>query len=66
MDIASLTLEFSNFYLVETILKRIVYLIKPKPDLAILGKLVQVVQAKLNCGQSHNNGELCIALPLPE
>ncbi|KAL5114773.1 hypothetical protein ACEQ8H_007335 [Pleosporales sp. CAS-2024a] len=44
MDLALLSVEFANLYLIETTLKGVVYSIKLKLEFAVLGKLVQFVR----------------------
>jgi hypothetical protein len=43
MDIALLGVEFANLYIIETILKGVIYSIKLKLEFVVLGKLVQFV-----------------------
>jgi hypothetical protein len=43
MDITLLGVEFANLYIVETILKGVIYSIKLKLEFVVLGKLVQFV-----------------------
>jgi hypothetical protein len=44
MDVVLLGVEFANLYLIETILKNIIYFIKLKIEFAVLGKLVHFVR----------------------
>ena len=55
MDIALLSVEFANLYLIETTLKGVVYSIKLKLEFAVLGKLVQLVRVRAESDQSMNN-----------
>ena len=48
MDIALLGVEFANLYIVETILKGVIYSIKLKLEFVVLGKLVQFVTGSPN------------------
>lgn len=51
MDLALLSIEYADYYVIETTLKAAVYSIKLKLEFAVLGKLVHVVN-------SHNQREL--------
>jgi hypothetical protein len=55
MDIALLSVEFANLYLIETTLKGVVYSIKLKLEFAVLGKLVQLVRVRNESDRSMNN-----------
>jgi len=55
MDIALLSVEFANLYLIETTLKGVVYSIKLKLEFAVLGKLIQLVRVRAESDQSMNN-----------
>lgn len=48
MDIALVGVEFANLYIIETILKGVIYSIKLKLEFVVLGKLVQFVTASPN------------------
>lgn len=43
MDLALLILEYMNFYIMETMLKGVVYSVKLKLEFAVLGKLIHLV-----------------------
>lgn len=43
MDITLLGVEFANLYIVESVLKGVIYSIKLKLEFVVLGKLVQFV-----------------------
>lgn len=51
LDIALLSCEFANLYIIETTFKGVVYSIKLKLEFAVLGKLVQFV-----CWNGNGNG----------
>ncbi|KAF1358131.1 hypothetical protein EJ07DRAFT_125883 [Lizonia empirigonia] len=55
MDLALLSVEFANLYLIETTLKGVVYSIKLKLEFAVLGKLVQIVKIRSNSNNSPRN-----------
>jgi hypothetical protein len=55
MDIALLSVEFANLYLIETTLKGVVYSIKLKLEFAVLGKLIQLVRVRAESDQSMGN-----------
>ena len=59
LDLALLTLEFANQYLIQTTLKGVVYSVKLKLEFAVLGKLVQLVRDRTESDPSLN------ANPLP-
>jgi hypothetical protein len=44
MDVVLLGVEFANLYLIETILKNIIYSIKLKIEFVVLGKLVHFIR----------------------
>jgi hypothetical protein len=57
MDLALLSVEFANLYLIETTLKGVVYSIKLKMEFAVLGKLVQLVRVHNESNHSMNNNQ---------
>lgn len=52
MDLALLSVEFANLYLIETTLKGVVYSIKLKLEFAVLGRLVQFVRDRTSSNES--------------
>jgi hypothetical protein len=46
LDLALLSIEFANQYLIETTLKGVVYSVKLKLEFAVLGKLIQLVRER--------------------
>ncbi|CAI6341777.1 unnamed protein product [Periconia digitata] len=66
MDIALLSVEFANLYLIETTLKGVVYSIKLKLEFAVLSKLVQIVRTKNSnsSGLNHSSLERHISPPM--
>lgn len=48
LDIALLTVEFFNYYMIETTLKALVYSVKLKVEFAVLSKIISVVTNKAN------------------
>ncbi|PVH94975.1 hypothetical protein DM02DRAFT_645608 [Periconia macrospinosa] len=58
MDIALLSTEFANLYLIETTLKGVVYSIKLKLEFAVLSKLVQIVRTKNTNSSGLNHSSL--------
>ena len=66
MDIALLSTEFANLYLIETTLKGVVYSIKLKLEFAVLSKLVQIVRTKNTNSSDLNHSSLALdAVHLP-
>jgi hypothetical protein len=55
MDIALISVEFADLYLIETTLKGVVYSVKLKLEFAVLGKLIQLVRVRAESDQSMNN-----------
>lgn len=55
MDIALLGVEFANLYIIETILKGVIYSIKLKLEFVVLGKLVQFVTTSPNSIDEGNH-----------
>ncbi|KAF9886920.1 hypothetical protein FE257_010661 [Aspergillus nanangensis] len=45
MDLALLVIEYNNFYIMETMIKGVVYSVKLKLEFAVLGKLVHLVRS---------------------
>lgn len=58
LDLALLTLEFANQYLIQTTLKGVVYSVKLKLEFAVLGKLVQLVRDRTESDPSFNASPL--------
>ena len=62
LDLALLSIEYADFYVIETTLKAAVYSIKLKLEFAVLGKLVHVVnshnlQAEISKRSGENDGD---------
>ncbi|USP75357.1 hypothetical protein yc1106_02631 [Curvularia clavata] len=58
LDLALLTVEFANQYLIQTTLKGVVYSVKLKLEFAVLGKLVQLVRDRTESDPSLNANHL--------
>ena len=54
MDVGLLALEYKNLYIMETMLKGVVYSIKLKLEFAVLGKLIHLVQLRTHKPDSTN------------
>lgn len=55
MDLGLLIVEYLDFYIMETMLKGVVYSIKLKLEFAVLGKLIHVVHSHAWKSESTNN-----------
>ncbi|KAF2645780.1 hypothetical protein P280DRAFT_129122 [Massarina eburnea CBS 473.64] len=67
MDVVLLAVEFANLYLIETVLKGVVYSIKLKLEFAVLGKLVQIVVTKhSNSSGVHSSLSRRVTPPIGE
>ncbi|KAL6164222.1 hypothetical protein ACJQWK_09892 [Exserohilum turcicum] len=63
MDLALLSVEFANLYLIETTLKGVVYSIKLKLEFAVLGKLIQLVRDRAESDPSLSANGFPVSSP---